>query len=632
MTHYSTFFFDIDGTLAESRQRITSKIAKKIAKLSINNNVAIISGASLDQILDNVVSRIKNSNNKNIYLLPTSGASLFEYKNKEWTEVYNHGIAESEVKNIKINLKNGFKKAGIPFPRKLYGKRFEYRGSQVTFSAHGQDAPLKIKNTWDLDRKKRIKVLGEVSETLKDYEVKIGGTTSIDITRKGIDKEFGIRKLCDYLNIAPSSSLFLGDAIFKGGNDYAALKSGANTINVKDHKETYKILRHILCERSFLCRHFNLFHKLRKLFGKIFDKKIEIKIKRLESNTTENHDPYISRSHKNPILSPTSYSWEAEGVFNPAAIYLGGRVHILYRAIGTNGVSTIGYASSADGINFDERLTYPVYYPRSDFELDPNSISKEYNTDKFCSGGGWCGCEDPKISIVGDRLFLFYVAFSGWKSVRVAMSSISIDDFLNKKWNWTIPVLCSPKNVISKSGGIFPEKINGKYIFFQRIFPNILIDYLDDLRFDDEKSLPKGENFIPPGEVGWDSRKISFGSTPIKTKYGWLVITHGVDDADDDKYHIGAMILDLDNPEKVIVRSKKPILSPELWYENDWKPGILYPCGAVNKDGTLLIYYGGGDKYVCVASAPFDYFVESMIKNEQPKLTFNKIKFKKKYV
>jgi hydroxymethylpyrimidine pyrophosphatase-like HAD family hydrolase len=110
MTHYSTFFFDIDGTLAESRQRITSKIAKKIAKLSINNNVAIISGASLDQILDKVVSRIKNSNNKNIYLLPTSGASLFVHRNDDWHEIYNFGIKESEVKKIKDVIKKGFKK------------------------------------------------------------------------------------------------------------------------------------------------------------------------------------------------------------------------------------------------------------------------------------------------------------------------------------------------------------------------------------------------------------------------------------------------------------------------------------------------------------------------------------------
>jgi predicted GH43/DUF377 family glycosyl hydrolase len=147
-----------------------------------------------------------------------------------------------------------------------------------------------------------------------------------------------------------------------------------------------------------------------------------------------------------------------------------------------------------------------------------------------------------------------------------------------------------------------------------------------------ENELPKGEKFISPSDVGWDSRKVSFGSTPIKTKHGWLVITHGVDDSNDSQYQIGAMILDYNNPEKVIKRSKKPILSPELWYENDWKPGILYPCGAVNKNGTLLIYYGGGDKYVCVASSPFDYFVESMMKDEKPKLKFNKIKFKKKYV
>ena len=208
------------------------------------------------------------------------------------------------------------------------------------------------------------------------------------------------------------------------------------------------------------------------------------------------------------------------------------------------------------------------------------------------------------------------------------MSSITVDDFLNKNWRWTTPILCTQKGVVSKSGGLFPEKVKGKYVFFQRIFPNILLDYMDDLRFFEDK-LPNGQHQIPPSKVGWDSRKVSFGSTPIKTKYGWLVITHGVDDARDHQYHMGAMLLDLENPEKIIYRSKTPILSPELWYENDWKPGVVYPCGAVNKDGTLLIYYGGGDKYVCVASAPMDDFLDSILHGRNPKLKEDKLKFKK---
>lgn len=347
-----------------------------------------------------------------------------------------------------------------------------------------------------------------------------------------------------------------------------------------------------------------------------------------ESNRSDK--AYVTRSGKNPILSPTEYSWESMGVFNPAAIYLGGRVHLLYRAVGANGQSVIGYASSADGIHFDERLPYPVYIPRAEFEHATDSMESVLPS-LYSSGGGWCGCEDPKVVHIGDRIFLTYVAFGGWKSVRVAISSIAVKDFLAGNWKWTRPVACTPEGVISKSGGLFPEKINGKYVFFHRIFPNILLDYLEHLRFDDGHAY--GQHSIAPRKEGWDSRKISFGSVPIKTKYGWLVITHGVDDAADDKYHMGAMLLDIDNPEKVLHRTHEPILSPDLWYENDWKPGVVYPCGAVKKEETLLVYYGGGDKYVCVASAPFDQFVEQLARDMTPHLQKqNNISFKKKFI
>lgn len=369
-----------------------------------------------------------------------------------------------------------------------------------------------------------------------------------------------------------------------------------------------------------------IFNKLKDFFRFIFFRK-RLLIKEKEFSLQE----YLTRSYNNPVLSPSDYSWESEGVFNPAAVYLGGRVHLLYRAIGANGVSTIGYASSQDGIHFDERLPYPVYYPRSDFELDPNVSVQKYDTDNYQSGGGWCGCEDPKICQIGDRLFLTYVAFSGWNSVRVAMSSIDVNDFLNKKWKWTMPILCSPNGVISKSGGLFPEKIGGRYLFFQRIFPDILLDYLDHLRFEDQR-YPMGQYRISPTKKGWDSRKISFGATPIKTKYGWLVITHGVDDSNDSQYHAGAMLLDLEKPEKVLFRSTRPILSPELWYENDWKPGVIYPCGAIEKEGALLVYYGGGDKYTCVASAPMEDFLRALMRDEPINLDIKKLKLKRKNV
>lgn len=632
MKNYSVYFFDIDGTLAASKQKISNKIAKRLSKLSKKNKIAILSGANKAQIKENLLDLLTNPNFQNIYLLATSGAALYQYDigNQKYTEVYNFIIPESEVEKIQNATKEAFREANVPFPRKSYGERLEYRETQLTFSVNGQNAPLEIKSKWDPNQKKRQKIINILNTKLPDYEIGIGGTNSLDFTKKGIDKAYGVNALCNHINVDPADCIFFGDGIFDGGNDYAVTRTKIKAVRVNDPKETLLIIEYILDTQSFLFKIFNPFYwfsKIKNFLIKIFKK--NYRDAQYILNQDIERQIYLTRSHKNPVLSPTSYSWESEGVFNPAAIYLNGRVHILYRAIGSDGVSTIGYASSEDGIHFDERLPYPVYYPRSNFELDPSAVEKTYNTDKFCSGGGWCGCEDPKIVKIGDRVFLFYVAFSGWKSVRVATSSISVEDFLNKNWKWTMPKLCSPSGVISKSGGIFPEKIKGKYVFFQRIFPDILLDYIEDLRFDKQSELPNGKHRIPPRKNGWDSRKISFGSVPIKTKHGWLVITHGVNDAADHQYHLGAMLLDLDNPEKIIYRSEDPIISPDLWYENDWKPGIVYPCGAVNKDGTLLIYYGGGDKYVCVASAPFDYFVETLIHHSKPNLKIEKVKFKK---
>ena len=639
-SNYVIYFFDIDGTLAESKRSVNGKIPKLLSDLSQKNKIALLSGASFDQIVNQVLYKCPGINLDNVFILPTSGASLFVYKENTWVQIYKNTIDKKYITKVQLEITKAFEHCNVPMPPKHYGPRLHYRGSQITFSAFGQDAPTRIKSSWDPTGSKRKKIVSELKKKLRKFEISAGGTNSIDINLKGIDKAYGIEKLCEYLEVRPEQCVFVGDAIFVGGNDYAVTKTSINTILTADPKQTQEIIQEFLTtpskktkptqiqsQKSFfdLIRDF-VFSIVRfiKNIGKLFFGKKTLTKKKKPSLYDARKKMYVTRSHKNPILSPTSYSWENEGVFNPAAIYLDGKVHLLYRALGSNGMSTIGYASSEDGIHFDERLTYPIYYPTTDFELNKNETQKIYNPDKYTSGGGWTGCEDPKICKIGDRLFLTYVAFCGWDSIRVAMSSISVSDFLDKKWNWTIPILCSPAGVISKSGGLFPEKIKNKYVFFQRIFPDIMLDYLQDLRFAD-KELPSGVYRIKPSENGWDSRKVSFGATPIKTKYGWLVITHGVDDKDDSKYHMGAMILDINHPERVLYRSRKPLLSPELWYENDWKPGIVYPCGAVNKDGTLLVYYGGGDKYVCVASALIDDLLEALIADREFQLKEQKI-------
>jgi predicted GH43/DUF377 family glycosyl hydrolase len=231
------------------------------------------------------------------------------------------------------------------------------------------------------------------------------------------------------------------------------------------------------------------------------------------------------------------------------------------------------------------------------------------------SGGGkWGGCEDPRLTKIDDRVFMTYVAFDGYSPPRVALTSIHIDDFLAKNWQWKKPVLISPPKVIDKNACILSEKINSKYVIFHRIFPDILIDFVDDVDFDGTTRWLKGEYKIRPRAAYWDSRKVGAGAPPIKTKDGWLLIYQAVGERDPSRYKIGAMLLDLKDPTRVLARSREPILEPEVWYENEgWKSGVVYPCGAVVIRDHLFVYYGGADKVTCVASAKLDECLDRLV-------------------
>jgi len=332
----------------------------------------------------------------------------------------------------------------------------------------------------------------------------------------------------------------------------------------------------------------------------------------------------LKRFYNNPIIVPEGgKEWESEATFNPAALYDNGKVHLLYRAVGRGGISCFGYASSKDGFHV-EKSPEPAYIPRKDFEgvsTKPTQI-----TDLYKSGCGWGGCEDPKLTAMEGRIYLTYVAYNGYSHPRVTLSSIDHADFQQKKWNWNEPVLISRPGVTNKSGCILPEKIKGKYVIFHRVFPHILIDYRDDLRFDDGKWL-EARHKITTRPGMWDSRKISVGATPIKTSAGWLVIYHAIDDRDDCRYKVGAMILALDDPSRVLYRTSDPILEPEEYYENEGKPGIVYPCGAVVLKDELFVYYGGGDRVVCCATAQMDHFIKSVKKDKRISCQLKKVSY-----
>lgn len=311
--------------------------------------------------------------------------------------------------------------------------------------------------------------------------------------------------------------------------------------------------------------------------------------------------PKLLRYEKNPILAPVHDNpWKSKFTMNPASVYLGGKVHILYRAMGDLPVSVIGYAASYDGFNLDEIDGHPIYTPRDVFE-------KRFS-------GGESGCEDPRISVIGDTLYMFYTAFDGTHPPRVAITSITTADFLKKRWwKWAHPNVISPPGIDDKDACVFPEKIKGKYAIFHRLIPNIWLDFVDTLDFGKDIWLG-GRPIMIPRPSSWDSDRIGIGPPPIKTEKGWLLIYHALSKYD-RMYRLGAVLLDLKNPTKIVARFNDPILEPEAPYEtNGIRPNTVFANGAVVIHGQLLVYYGGGDTVSAVASIGLDTILTAILK------------------
>lgn len=349
----------------------------------------------------------------------------------------------------------------------------------------------------------------------------------------------------------------------------------------------------------------------------------------------------LIRSLSNPILEPRAYSFESQATFNPAAIYCGNKVHLFYRALGDDGISRIGYASSYDGINFGDRLLYPVFFVKSAEETKNNwpftsPARPMYNTSLYSSGGGWGGCEDPRAVVIDGNVYITMNIFDGtngwkWDSMRVAVVSIKEEDLLNKKWLWKDFSYLSHLGDRQKNWVLFPEKFNGKFAIFHNLDkgdPNkVFISYVSKLDTSETPTVKDAPDpqVLPDHIVAWHKRTRSAASPPIKTKDGWLLLYHAMDKDDGNRYKLGAMLLDLKDPSNVLYRAEHPIFEPDEWYENDWKPGIIYASGAVVKNNDLFVYYGGGDKYIGVASIPLKDLINNM-KGQNNKIKLQKIK------
>ncbi len=341
---------------------------------------------------------------------------------------------------------------------------------------------------------------------------------------------------------------------------------------------------------------------------------------------TSRRDNFIlKRARANPILKPTEREWENRAVFNPAALALGGRTHLLYRAIGHDGISRFGYASSKNGITFDERLADPSYtseYPHA--AKAPSQM--RYAPSLYASGGSWGGCEDGRMVFIEGRVYLSFYAFDESDMIRVAVASIASDDFLAHRFDrWSPPTFLSPPGQIHKNWVLFPEKINGKFAVLHSIAPTIEIAYRDNLEdvggkepFIESWSGPRTN--LPPRESAWDTTVLGAGPPPIHTAAGWLVFYHAHDSLEPTRYKLGALLLDLANPSNVLARAAGPVFEPDAPYENDWKPGIAYACGATVVKGMLYVYYGSGEMTVSVASAPLDAFLQALLHGEHASL------------
>ncbi|MFH1478737.1 MAG: hypothetical protein ABIG92_03050 [Candidatus Omnitrophota bacterium] len=325
----------------------------------------------------------------------------------------------------------------------------------------------------------------------------------------------------------------------------------------------------------------------------------EVKLKNLlRSMKPMKQYDHIVRFKKNPILTPIpEHPWENKAIFNPASVDLEGKIHIVYRAMSEDNTSTMGYAVSIDGLNIHKRLPEPIYTSREEFE-----------SKKVPNGNS--GCEDPRITKIGNRLYMCYTAYNGIEAPRVGMSSISVKDFLRHNWNWSKPVLLTPPGIDDKDACIMPEKINGQYMVIHRIKNQICVDFVNSL----DKALEevtKGIWLMGPRYGMWDSKKIGLAGVPIKTKAGWLFLYHGV--GEDHHYRLGAALLDLKNPLKVLARTNEAILEPEKRYEREGQvPNVVFPCGHVLRKDTLYHYYGGADSVIGVATMKLSTLLEML--------------------
>lgn len=242
--------FDLDDTLAVTKSPISDRMGELLVKLLEYYDVCIISGGKFEQFKIQVVDRLEAPERlkSRLHLMPTCGTRYYRHDeiDGEWKMIYAEDLSAEEKKKIISTLEECAKATGL-WEDKPYGEIIEDRGSQVTYSALGQQAPPEKKYEWaEKNAETKVKLREMVAERLPELEVRLGGTTSVDITRIGIDKAYGMEKLMQALEIGKEDILFIGDKLMEGGNDYPVKAMGIDTVAVDGWEETALVLEGVL--------------------------------------------------------------------------------------------------------------------------------------------------------------------------------------------------------------------------------------------------------------------------------------------------------------------------------------------------------------------------------------------------
>jgi HAD superfamily hydrolase (TIGR01484 family) len=693
--------FDLDGTLAASKQAIDQEIGALLCQLSKAVMVAVISGGDWPQFEQQVVSKLPPETDfERIFLLPTSGTKLYRYQNG-WQRAYADVFSVEERALILRSLDRVIGELGFSTDQ-AWGKKIEDRESQITFSGLGQDAPLDPKKAWDPDFSKRKRLQAALVPLLPGFSVNIGGSTSIDITRAGVDKAYGLRRLADAAKVAVSSMIFVGDALYPGGNDYPVRAAGIETIAVRDVAETKRVIEAIIIcmapapaspkpisdpdranaqvkiPEPDLVTHLQI--DLRPDMARVVirpflpaddqpianssgpsrsqriaDRVLGLKDTAfLDESTTILTDLSVRHRDVEHVLmrrfhdvnglmfdhcavTPArarligayfseEYSFEAVALFNPSTVVHPDqtgvpsgslRFVLSLRGVGEGHISSITFRTgicNADGsITVDPASTQAIS-PR--IEYIPGGVEDDPGVRLICDASHDLseivifpvtrfqrhGIEDLRmvrfLDDDGTPSYLgTYTAFSGGE---IRQELLQTTDFK------TFELYALRGSATANKGmALFPRRIDGRYAMLGRQdHENIWLLTSDDLYL-----WETGVKIISP-LWGWEFVQIGNCGSPIEIDEGWLVVTHGVGAV--RNYCIGACLLDKRDPTKILGRVTLPILKPSADERSGCVPNVIYSCGAMVHNRTLVLPYAVADTFTAFATMPLDRLLSRM--------------------